>query len=143
VKEIHSRIQVDAPSERVWGVLIDFQNYRRWNPFIYDITGEARIGEKIRISLRTPGGRERTYEPLITRVESGRELRWVGKSLFLAGEHIFSLESLNSDSTLFVQKEVFKGLLSSFFGEDTDKDIAGGFEQMNQALKRRVERKSN
>jgi hypothetical protein len=29
--------------------------------------------------------------------------------------------------------------LTRFFGEDTDKDIASGFEEMNQALKRRAE----
>ena len=133
---------MDAPSERVWDVLVDFQNYRLWNPFIHDITGEARIGEKIRISVRTPSGKERTYKPVITRLESGRELTWVGKSLFLEGEHGFSLETSNSGSTLFIQKEVFKGILSGFFGEDAEKDIAGGFELMNQALKRRAEQKS-
>lgn len=141
LKEIHSKIEVEAPIDRVWGVLVDFENYRVWNPFIYDISGEARLGEKIRISLRTPTGKKRTYEPIITRVESGRELSWLGKSLFLAGEHVFSLETLKSGSTLFVQREVFRGLLSGFFGEDTDKDIAAGFEQMNLALKRRAELK--
>jgi hypothetical protein len=140
LKEIHSKIEVDAPSERVWGVLVDFQNYRLWNPFIYDIAGEPRMGEKIRISVRTPSGKERTYKPVITRIESGRELTWVGKSLFLDGEHGFSLEPLNPGRTLFVQKEVFKGILSGFFGEDAEKDIADGFELMNQALKRMAER---
>jgi len=142
LKEIRSEVEVDAPADRVWGVLVDFQNYGSWNPFIYEVSGELKLGKKIRISLRTPSGKERTYEPVITKVESGRELRWVGKSVLLAGEHVFSLETLKSGPTLFVQREVFKGLLASFFGEDTDKDIAAGFEQMNRALKRKAELKT-
>lgn len=140
MKEIRSEIEVMAPADRVWGVLVDFQNYSAWNPFIYEISGEAMLGEKLRISLRTPSGKERSYEPVITKLESGRELRWVGKNALLMGEHIFSLESLKSGSTLLVQREIFKGFLSGFFGDDTHKDIAGGFEQMNQAVKRRAEK---
>jgi hypothetical protein len=143
LKEIRSEVEVDAPADRVWGVLVDFENYGSWNPFIYEVLGELQLGKKIRISLRTPSGKERTYKPIITKVESGRELRWVGKGVLLAGEHVFSLETLKSGSTLFVQREVFKGLLACFFGEATDKDIAAGFEQMNQALKRKSELKTD
>lgn len=132
-------MQVRAPADRVWQILVDFQTYGEWNPFIYKITGEAVEGEKLRIWLRTPSGRERTYEPTVLTVESGRELRWLGKSFFLDGEHIFSVESSGPEVSRFVQREIFRGPLTRFLGSRIDEDISGGFEQMNQALKRRAE----
>ena len=139
MKEIRSEIEIRASAERVWSVLANLKNYGEWNPFIYAITGEPKLGAKIRISVRTPSGKERNYEPRITRFEVGRELRWVGKSLLLHGEHIFLLESTGTGSSRLVHSEVFKGLLSSFFGKDAENDIAEGFGRMNEALKHRVE----
>lgn len=132
-------MQVRAPADRVWQILVDFRTYGEWNPFIYKITGEAVEGEKLRIWLRTPSGRERTYEPTVLTVDSGRELRWLGKSFLLEGEHIFTIESSEPGVSRFIQREIFRGPLTWFFGARIDEDISGGFEQMNQALKRRAE----
>lgn len=139
MKEIRSEIEIHASIDRVWSILIDFRRYGEWNPFIYHVSGEPRVGEKIRISLRTPSGKERTYEPVITRLETGRELRWSGKSAFLAGDHVFLLEQPDVGNTKLVQLEIFRGLLSGFFGAGTENDISAGFGQMNKALKARAE----
>lgn len=128
-----------APTDRIWQILIDFESYGEWNPFIYKISGKASVGEKLHIWLRTPGGKERTYEPKVVKVDEGRELRWRGKSFFLEGEHVFLIESNGPAITRFVQKETFKGPLTRFLGPGVDEDIATAFDQMNQALKRRSE----
>jgi hypothetical protein len=138
VKEIRSEIDIRASAERVWAILTDFQKYGEWNPFINHVSGDPKLGEKIRIGVRTPSGKERSYEPMITRFEVGRELRWLGKSFLLSGEHVFVLEP-RSESLRLVQSEMFTGLLSSFFGKETENDILGGFRQMNEALKHRAE----
>lgn len=139
MKEISSEIDIKAPTDKVWKILIDFQRYSEWNPFIRSVQGEPVVGRKIGINLRAPSGKERNYEPTITLVNQARELRWIGRSFFLNAEHIFSLETTTLGLTRFVQREVFKGLLSRFFGEDTDRDITAGFDRMNQALKQRAE----
>jgi hypothetical protein len=143
VKEIRSEIEIRASTDRVWRILVDFHRYGEWNPFIFHVSGQAKLGQRIAINLRTPSGRERSYEPVITRLEAGRELRWLGKSVFLRGEHIFVLEIAKPGTTRFVQSEVFKGLLSRFFGEGTKDDISGGFGRMNEALKTRAESLNN
>ncbi len=139
MKEIQSQIEVHAPADQVWNTLVDFQNYREWNPFIYRIVGEPLQGAKLQISIMTPGGKDRKYSPTVTKVVAGRELRWLGKSFLLDGEHIFTLEATKPDLTRFVQREIFGGLLSRFLGEGTTRDIVAGFEQMNISLKKRVE----
>lgn len=139
MKEIRTEIEIAASAQRVWEVLADFARYSEWNPFIREATGEPKEGSKLEIHITTPSGAKRTYEPRVTKVEQGRELRWLGKVPgFLSGEHIFTLEE-RGGRTLLVHREVFGGLLTSFFGKSLDEDVKAGFEEMNRALKKRAE----
>lgn len=138
MKEVRTEIEINAGPEKVWQVLTDFEKYEQWNPFITKIVGYAKEGSKIEIHIETPAGKKRKYEPTITKVEQGRELRWMGKSWVLNGEHIFTIDQLQSQTRL-VHREVFDGLLASFFGKSLDTDVKQGLEEMNRALKERVE----
>jgi hypothetical protein len=140
LKELRAEIQVNASSMRVWDILTNFEQYEQWNPFIHRIVGAPIEGSTIKIHLRTPVGKSRKYEPVITKVDKGRELRWIGKSMLFTGEHIFMLEEKRADSVLFIQREIFSGLLAPFFGRSTHEDIEAAFRQMNEALKQRAER---
>ena len=51
VKELHSEIQIDAPAERVWKLLTDFDSYPQWNPFIRNIGGLPAPGERLEVLL--------------------------------------------------------------------------------------------
>ncbi len=124
---------------RVWNILTDFEKYEQWNPFIHRVVGGPKEGSRIKIHLRTPGGKNRQYEPVVTKVNPGRELRWIGRSMLLTGEHVFVIEEKQSESVLFIQREIFGGLLAAFFGRSTHEDIEAGFRQMNEALKQRAE----
>ena len=142
MKEVHTEIEINANPERVWKVLIDFEKYDQWNPFINRIVGRAEEGSKIEIQIETLGEKNRKYKPTVTKVQQGRELRWLGRSSipgFLKGEHIFTIERLRSERVRFIHREVFDGFLTSFFGKSLDIDVKQGFEEMNKALKLRAE----
>lgn len=138
MKEVTTEIEISASPEKVWGILTDFQAYEQWNPFIVKAAGKAEQGSTIEIHIKTPAGKKRKYRPTITKVEPGRELRWMGKSWVLNGEHIFTIEQLQGRVRL-VHREAFDGLLTSFFGKSLDTDIKQGLEEMNRALKERAE----
>lgn len=140
MKEVRTEIEINAGPEKVWKILTDFEKYDQWNPFINRIIGHAKQGGKIEIHIETPGGKKRKYRPTVTKVEQGRELRWLGKSLLLNGEHIFTIEQLQAGRVLFVHREVFDGLLTLIFGRSLDTDVRQGFEEMNRALKEKAER---
>ena len=146
MKEVRSEIEINSYPESVWNILIDFATYEQWNPFINKIVGAPTEGSKIDIYIETPSGKNRKYSPRITRVEEGRELRWFGKSSlpgFLNAEHIFTIEELQPERVRFIQREVFNGLLTRVFGKGVDTDIKQGFEDMNDALKKRAERSTH
>jgi hypothetical protein len=142
VKEVRSHIEINSYPEEVWKILTDFDSYEQWNPFINKIIGQPKEGSKIEIHIETPGGKNRRYSPKITKVQEGRELRWVGKSSlpgFLDGEHIFTIEELRPQLVRFTQREIFDGLLTRFFARSLDTDVKHGIEEMNSALKKRAE----
>lgn len=121
-------------------MLTDFERYPDWNPFIRKIEGKAVEGEKITIHITTPAGANRNYSPKVTKVVAEKELCWLGKMPgLLSGEHIFSIEPASDNSLRLVHREVFGGLLTSFFGSRLDNDVKKGFEEMNAALKKRAE----
>jgi hypothetical protein len=142
VKELRSEIEIGAPPERVWRVLTDFAAYPEWNPFIRRVSGRPEVDERLVVRMRPSGTRGMTFRPTVMKVEPSRELRWLGHLLvpgIFDGEHIFEIEELEQDRVRFVQREVFKGLLVPLLARSLDRDTQRGFEEMNRALRERIE----
>ena len=134
-------VEIDAPPERVWAVVSDFAAYPEWNPFIHRISGELRTGARLEVQIEPPGARATTFKPTVRVVETNHELRWLGRLLLpgvIDGEHSLRIEPLDGGRSRFVQSERFTGLLVGFVRGTLAKTEVG-FEQMNAALKARVE----
>jgi hypothetical protein len=143
LKEIHTQIDIKASAERAWQVLIDFNNYSQWNPFIRQINGAPKVGTKLEIHLHTASGKRRIYKPTVTKLEPYHELRWFGKSFvpgMFNGEHIFNIETLGVNHILFLHREVFTGLGVALAGDRLDTDLYQSFEKMNNAFKEKLEK---
>ena len=144
VRELRREIEIDAPPERVWAVVTDFAAYPEWNPFIRRISGEPREGARLEVRIEPPGARATTFQPTVRAVEANREPRWLGRMVVpgvFDGEHSLRIEPLEGGRSRFVQSERFGGVLVAFVKGMLAKTEAG-FEQMNAALKARVERSS-
>ena len=141
MRELRTEIEIDAPPERVWQVLTNFGAYPEWNPFIRSIEGEAKVGSRLKVRIEPPGARGMTFRPTVRAAEPARELRWLGRLLLpglVDGEHRLAVEPLTSGRSRFIQSERFSGLLVGLL-RGTLAATERGFEQMNEALKRRVE----
>jgi hypothetical protein len=144
LKEIHTQIDIKASAERAWHLLLDFNNYSQWNPFIRQINGTPNVGTKLEIHLQTAGGKKRIYRPTITKIEPYHELRWYGKSFIpgiFNGERIFTIETreANQNHILFLHREIFTGLAVTLAGDRLDTDMYQSFEKMNRAFKTKLE----
>jgi hypothetical protein len=142
MKELHSEIEIDASAERVWGILTDFASYPQWNPFIRRISGELEVGERLEVRLEPPDGRGITLRPTVLSAEPNRLMRWLGH-LFVPGlfdgEHSLLIQPVEENRVRFIQSEMFKGVLVPLLARSLDNNTLRGFEEMNGALKERVE----
>jgi hypothetical protein len=144
-KELLSSIDIAAPAERVWEVLVDFAVFPVWNPFITRAEGPLEVGGRLTLRMQPVGGSAVTLRPTVVEVVDGQRLRWQGhlgvRGLFDA-DHQFIVEPLGAAGSRLVQKERFSGLLVPFFQGSLDRGSLPAFQAMNSALKDRAERAS-
>ena len=140
MRRIATAIDIDAPADAVWRVLVDFPAYPEWNPFIRRIAGEPKVGARLEVTAQPQGRKPMTFRPTVRVADPGRELRWLGRVLMpgiFDGEHAFIIEERPNGCRLR-HEEIFRGLLVPLFGAMLD-DTAKSFTELNTALKRRVE----
>jgi hypothetical protein len=143
MKNIQTEILILADTAKVWDVLMNFDSYPKWNPFITSISGERKLGNRLTVSINPPGGKGMTFKPNILTLEANKEFRWKGKlgiNGIFDGEHYFILESVDKDITKFIHGEKFSGLLVPLVGKMLDK-TQKGFQLMNESIKKECERK--
>ena len=138
---IDTNVEIAAPPLRVWDVLTDFARFPEWNPFIVRIEGRPEPGARLRVEIKPPGRSAMAFSPTVLAARAGKELRWRGRLLLpgvFDGEHAFELAE-RGDTCIFRQSERFTGLLVPLLGGALAA-TGRGFEAMNAALKKRVER---
>jgi hypothetical protein len=141
-KQLHAEVEIQATPDRVWEVLTDLPAYQDWNPFIVQAAGRPLPGGRLELQLRLPGRRPTTMRPEVLDADPARRLRWLGRLLvpgLFDGEHSFTLQPTTTGSTRLTQHEEFRGLLAPLLLAFIAKPTLAGFQQMNQALKARVE----
>ena len=139
-RRIATSIDIDAPAAAIWHVLVDFPAYPEWNPFIRRLTGEAKVGARLEVTVQPPNRKPMTFRPTVQVVTPERELRWLGRVLMpglFDGEHAFIIEPQARGCRLR-HEETFRGILVGAFSTMLN-DTALGFESVNVALKKRAE----
>ncbi|WP_143960067.1 SRPBCC domain-containing protein [Litoribacter populi] len=139
--EIKTEITINAPKEKVWGILTDFEKYYQWNPFIIKSQGRAVEGSFLTNTMVNGDG-TLTFKPQILKVEENRYFDWKGKlwvkGLF-DGHHYFKIEELTESQVKLVHGENFSGLLSGIILKKIGEQTHNNFIKMNQAIKKRAE----
>lgn len=136
---IETRIIINALPDKVWNVLTAFFEYPQWNPFIKAISGDVAVGNKIKVEFE-----QMTFKPKVLIFESNHKFVWLGHLLFKGifdGKHSFELVDNGDGTTLLIQKEDFHGILIPLVGKKILPETQLKFQEMNEALKKRVEGK--
>jgi hypothetical protein len=140
--ELKTQILIHARPEKVWSVLMDFEKYEQWNPFIKSIRGDAQVGQFIAVTISPPDGKAMKFEPEVRSVIPEQQFSWKGKLWFKGifdGEHQFKLKDNGDGTTTFFHSEKFSGILVGLLKKQLETNTKKGFEMMNQQLKKNVE----
>jgi hypothetical protein len=140
MKNIETDIIIDAPIEIVWRVLMDFDSYPNWNPFL-TVKGLPFLGEKLDLEIEMRGKKSQ-FRPKVVAYEEGRQFEWRGKLIvsgIFAGNHYFRLKPITEFQTMLIHGENFTGILHKPIMKKIDQATRDGFEAMNVAMKEYAE----
>ncbi|MGE8531298.1 SRPBCC domain-containing protein [Acinetobacter guillouiae] len=140
--EITTEILINAPIDIVWKTLTNFEDYKNWNPFIIDVSGEIHKGGKINVTIQNDATSKMSFKAVVLENQKNKQFSWRGKLLVKGvfdGEHKFRLEQITPVQTRLIHSEAFSGILVKLFLKNLQTKTKPGFQRMNNALKVRLE----
>ena len=144
-------VDIDAPIEAVWAVMLDTEAYGEWNPFVVraECATPPRVGEPIVLHVRWANGTGTRSPERISAIEPPRDedgVRratlayvfegWPAKLGLVRGTRSQTLTQAPGGPTRYETIEEFSGPLVRLAGPGR---VAEGFRRHAEALKRRCE----
>lgn len=137
MRELRTEIKINASAEKVWNILMDFEKYPEWNPFVLSIIGKPKLRERLKVTIQPQDSKPMVFRPSVTMYKRNERFAWLGQlgmSGLFDGHHMFEIEK-NDEGVTFIHKEQFSGLLVPLFWKSLETNTKAGFEAMNQKLK--------
>ncbi len=134
-------VEIEAPIERVWGVLTDFGRYGEWNPFTTRVETDTEVGSPVDLYV-TLGPLKLWQRERIEVVDPPRLLVWsnrIGHSALLSARREQRLEVLSATRCRYLTTDAFSGLLTPVVLLLFGRLVTNGFNAMAAALKERAE----
>ena len=144
-------VEIHAPIEQVWAVMVDTASYGEWNPFVEkaECALPPKVGEPIVLHLRWPNGRTTRSPERITVVDPPHEQGGVRRAMLayvyeglpsklglVKGTRHQRLWQQPGGPTHYDTVEEFSGPLVRLAGP---KRVEDGFRRHADALKQRCE----
>ncbi|MDE3262149.1 MAG: SRPBCC domain-containing protein [Acidobacteriota bacterium] len=134
-------VEIEAPAERVWDILVDFDRYGEWNPFTTRVEASLEIGAPVMLHVRL-GWLKRKQPERIETVEPPHLLAWgvtMGARFLLVARREQRLEPLGANRCRYVTTDETHGLLTPLVALLFGRLIRQGFNDLAAALKTRAE----
>ena len=134
-------IDIEAPAERVWEILMDVEKYGDWNPFTPRVDTSFEIGSPVDLYVNM--GPVKIKQPeLIQAVDPPRLLAWgmtMGAHFLLFTRREQRLVTTGSASCRYETGDAFSGLLTPLIMLLCGRLIRRGFNDVARALKAHAE----
>lgn len=144
MQTVKTEIEIQAPPEKVWGIITDIGNWKEWSPTINASQGEAVVGSTVTITMmgKEAGKDGPEYSPKIIAMDEAKYFHW--RAHMIAGfvftnDKIIELERTDT-GTKVTHKETFKGLMAALMKGQMEKGVPPMLNAMNNALKNIAEK---
>lgn len=134
-------VEIEAPAERVWDILVDFERYGEWNPFTTRVEASLEIGAPVMLHVRL-GWLKRKQPERIETVERPHLLAWgttMGHPALLSALREQRVEAVGETRCRYSTTDRTTGLLTPLVAILFGRLIRQGFNDLAAALKTRAE----
>lgn len=133
---IEKRVGIQATTDRLWDVLVDFPGWSRWNPYETDVEGQLAFGAPIRLTEAWPDMAPRPVEGRINEWQPLAQLIWVEKRGWLFSTvRYFEIEELDKGSCILATGMLFHGLRAELYMDRHRRVIRDAFGDICDRLK--------
>ncbi len=101
-------IEIDAPIDRVWGVLTAIERWPAWNPDVKSVSVDSPVAEGVTFRWKAGPG---TITSRVEHLDRPRLVVWSGRTLGISAIHVWRLEARNG-KTLARTEESYDGLVA-------------------------------
>ena len=143
---VSQTVEINAPRELVWEILVDLAQYPQWNPFTIKVEGTLKAGNAIDLHVNMPKRGDRIQTEIVERIDAPHCLSWgmtLGLSPLLSALREQKLESISNERCSYTTSDRFSGLLSPLVYFLFYDDVYGGFNRVAYALKKHAEAEWN
>lgn len=141
MKSFATRIDIEAPIDSIWRIIIDLPRWPSWNSTVERIAGNVELGAKVTVFVKQSPGR--AFPVRVTQISEPSSMIWVGGMPFglFSGTRVFELTaSPIGDRAVFSMRETYTGPLSGVIAKSIP-DLQPAFDEFAQCLKREAERR--
>ncbi len=136
-------ITINAPAQKVWDILIDFEQYPKWNPFTVKAESTLKIGETVDLYIPQKNGSLKKYKFILEEFDAPHSIAWsmpkLGHRLILNAYRVQTVEAVNEMQCTYTTADTFNGWLAANVYKTQNKWVTKNFNNLAQALKARAE----
>ena len=139
---IESAIIIEAPIEKVWQVLSNFEQYQQWNPFTPKVELSKVIGAPVylHVKMRPTSSKILVQKETLQYWKEGEQINWgIEDSWYIQTVRVQKLKKLEDNRTEYFTSDTFYGPLKSLVLLLFSSKIQRGFDAVAKALKMEVE----
>lgn len=137
---VYSEIIINAPKEKVWEALTNFEEMPKWSKALQKIEPKLQSGTTTVYYIFQEKLRKITHQ--IIGFEEGTQFGWSDTLIpFSKDNHLYRLEALPDGRTKFIQSDAVKGFSTLFISGMMLAEFKKTFPAFNHALKDYVENK--
>ena len=145
MREVRSvTVDIAAPQQLVWEVLLDYPRYPEWNPYTVRVESSCRMGDPVDLylpDLLHPGQIMHTRE-WVCLVDPPRQFAYEmhpTPELDVHARRDQYVEATGPETCRYWTTDVFDGPLADLVMEHTGQWVKDGFDAVAHALKARAE----
>ncbi|MFN8672637.1 MAG: alpha/beta fold hydrolase [Candidatus Sericytochromatia bacterium] len=131
---------INAPVEKVWAELTNFQDMPSWSKSLQSVNGEMKKDANVTVKFIDNTGAVNTYYNKLINYEKGKSFGWSDPFLpSLTDHHIYRVEALEDNKTKLIQVDEVNGISALFLGNIAANFMLRTYTEFNRTLKQRVE----
>ena len=144
-QSVSAEIQIDAPIEKIWEILVDIERYQDWNPFTYRVESSLTVGEHVKLHVNLGPKQKVVQKQIIKRCDAPLALDWgmvMGHPSLLQTLRTQRLTKVDDNTTVYETRDHFRGLLTPLILSLYRGPIRRGFESICTSLQDRCSQPS-